>query len=171
MQFSFFILDIFCLFTSLTARKIKFFYKMEKKKKKKTQLEAGDTIILHKYNKIHDHMLYCSWDMAHDGCNCYFSFWAIFCPFTPLTAQKTKIFKKKWQKPLEISFYTCAPKYMIRWCRVLEIWCSTDGQTDRWMDRWKKWNIEVGARPKKVKFKGSSFPKLLLDHFCSKICC
>ena len=21
--------------------------------------------------------------MAHDGCNCYFSFWNIFCPFTP----------------------------------------------------------------------------------------
>ena len=68
-----------------------FLKNVKKKKKKKTQLEAGDTIILHKYNKIHDHMLYCSWDMAHDGCNCYFSFWAIFCPFTPLTAQKTKI--------------------------------------------------------------------------------
>ena len=45
---------IFCLFTSLTARKIKFFYKMKKKPKK----PAGDTIILHKYNKIHDHMPY-----------------------------------------------------------------------------------------------------------------
>ena len=39
----------------------------------------------------HDHMLYCSWDMAHDRCNFHFSFWAIFCPFTPLTAQKIKI--------------------------------------------------------------------------------
>ena len=35
--------------------------------------------------------------MARDGCNCYFSFWVIFCPFTPLTAQKMKI-KKKWKK-------------------------------------------------------------------------
>ena len=25
---------------------------------------------------------------ACDRCNCYFSFWAIFCPFSPLTAQK-----------------------------------------------------------------------------------
>ena len=29
--------------------------------------------------------------MARNRCNCYFSFWAIFCPFTPLTAQKQKI--------------------------------------------------------------------------------
>ena len=57
------------------------------KKMKKT---SGD-IILHKYTK--NHMLYCSWDMVCDGCNCYFSFWAIFCPFTPLTAQKMKILK------------------------------------------------------------------------------
>ena len=26
--------------------------------------------------------------MACNGCNCYFSFWAIFYPFNPLTAQK-----------------------------------------------------------------------------------
>ena len=30
----------------------------------------------------------------HDGCN-YFSFWAIFFPFTALTAQEIKIKKKK----------------------------------------------------------------------------
>ena len=28
--------------------------------------------------------------MMRDGCNCYFSFWAIFCPFTHLTVQKMK---------------------------------------------------------------------------------
>ena len=38
-------------------------------------------------------MTYCSWDMARDGYNCYFSFWTVFCPFTPLTAQKMKISK------------------------------------------------------------------------------
>ena len=52
----------------------------EKNKKK-----AWRYIILHKCNKNHDHMLYCSWDMALDGCNCYFSYWAIFCHFTSLT--------------------------------------------------------------------------------------
>ena len=32
--------------------------------------------------KNDDHMLYCSWDMAHDRCNFYFSFWTFFSPFT-----------------------------------------------------------------------------------------
>ena len=36
--------------------------------------------------------------MVRGRCNnCYFSFWAIFCPFTPLTAQKIKI-SKKWKR-------------------------------------------------------------------------
>ena len=32
---------------------------------------------------------------------------------------------------------------MIRWCLVPEIWCTTDGRTDRRMDQWKMWHIEV----------------------------
>ena len=71
-------------------------------------------------------MLYYSWDMARDTCNCYFSFWTIFCPFTPLTVQKMKI-SKKWKKNLEIlSFYTSVPKIMIICYTVPEIWCMTD---------------------------------------------
>ena len=77
---------IFCPFTPLTAWKTK----IKKKKKKKS---PGDIIILHKCTKNHDYMLYHSWDMVHDGCHCYFSFWAIFCHFTPLTARKIKISK------------------------------------------------------------------------------
>ena len=70
--------------------------------------------------------IYYSWDMACDRCNCYFSFWAIFCPFTPLTAQKIKILKK-WKKHLEISsFYTSVPKIMIICYTVPEIWHVTD---------------------------------------------
>ena len=42
---------VFCPFTSLTTRKIKI-----KKKRKKA---PGDIIILHKFTKNHDHMLYC----------------------------------------------------------------------------------------------------------------
>ena len=67
-------------------------------KKKKT---PGDIIILHKCTKNRDHMLYCSWDMVRDRCNLYFSFWAIFCPFTSLTAWKMKL-SKKWKKLLKI---------------------------------------------------------------------
>ena len=56
----------------------------------KLKKTPGD-IILHKCNKNHDHVLYCSLDMAHNRFNCYFSFWAIFYPFTSLTTQKIKI--------------------------------------------------------------------------------
>ena len=84
----------------------------------------GNIIILHKYTKNHDHMLYCSWDMAHDACN-YFSFWAIFCPFTPVTAKKMKI-SKTWKKFLKISFYISMPKIMIICYTVPEIWRMTD---------------------------------------------
>ena len=60
-------------------------------------------------------MLHCSWDMVRDRCNCYFTFWAVFCPFTRLTARKRKILKK-WKKHLE----------MISWYTIPEIWCITD---------------------------------------------
>ena len=93
-----------------------------------------DVIILHKCTKNHDHMLYCSLDILRDKCNCYFSFWAIFSLFTPLTAQKLKNLKQM-KKSLEISsFYICVPIIMIRWCTVPEIWCATDGQADRQND-------------------------------------
>ena len=100
--------------------------------------------------------MYGSWDMVRDRCNCYFSFWAFFCPFTSLTPQKIKILKK-WKKLLETSsFYICVPKIMIRWCTVPEICCArwTDGGTNRWTDRrTEKVNIEVGAPLKKRVFK------------------
>ena len=54
---------IFWPFTPLTARKMKI------SKMKKT---PGDIIIVHKCTKNHDHPLYCSTDMAREGCNCYF---------------------------------------------------------------------------------------------------
>ena len=95
----------FCPFTPLATQKIKIL-------KKKNHLK-----ILSFYTsgtKNHDYMLYCSWDMAHDRSIFLFSFSAIFCPSTPLTAQTMKISKKKKKKGLEItSFYTRVPKIMI----------------------------------------------------------
>ena len=41
-------------------------WNMKKSKKWKNCLEIWDIIILHKCTKNHDHMLYCSWDMARD---------------------------------------------------------------------------------------------------------
>ena len=61
---------------------------------KKLKKTLRDIIILHKCNKNHDYMLYCSWDVERDRCTCYFSFWANFILLTPLTAQKIKILKK-----------------------------------------------------------------------------
>ena len=50
---------------------------------KKWKKASGDIIILHKWTKNHDHMLYCFWDIVRNGCNCYFSFWAIFALLPP----------------------------------------------------------------------------------------
>ena len=94
-----------------------------KKKKRKRKKPTCRYFHLHKHTKNHDHILYCSWDMAHDGCN-YFSYWAIFCPFSPLTAQEIKIKKNNEKKHLEIlsfyteilPFYTIVPKIMIIYC-------------------------------------------------------
>ena len=60
----------------------------------KIEKTPTDIIILHKCTKNYDHVVYFSRDMACDRCNCYVSLWAIFCPFTPLTAQKMKIPQK-----------------------------------------------------------------------------
>ena len=88
---------IFCRLTPLTARKMKI------KKKKKM---PGDILILHKCNRNHDHMLYCSLDMAHNRYNCYFSFWAIFLHFylpkIPKNQNLEKVRKKK-KNPRDIN--------------------------------------------------------------------
>ena len=120
-----------CPLTPLATQKIKTFKKWKK--------PSRDSIFFKQvYQK--------SWSYATlflrlgDGCNFYFSFWSIFCPFTHLTAQKIKILKK-WNKQLRISsIYTCVPKIMIRWCMVPEIWCVTDGRADGRMYGRKKWH-------------------------------
>ena len=93
--------------------------RLKNKNEKKMEKNPWRLIILHKCTKNHDYMLYCSWDMACDRCNCCVSFWAISCPFTPLTAQK--MFQKKQKKLLEkSSFYTLIPKNDYR------LYCSWD---------------------------------------------
>ena len=61
-----------------------------------------------------DYTLYCSWDMVCDGCNCCFSFWAIFCPFTLLTARKRK-FQKKEKKPNARIYHHFTQVYQKSW--------------------------------------------------------
>ena len=117
----FFILGYFSSFTPLTAKKIKISNKQKKKTQKKKT--PGDIIILHKAAKNHDLMLYCSWDMAHNRCNCYLWFWAIFALLSPNSLKNENL--KKIKKRLKISlFYTFVPKIICY--TVPEIWCMTD---------------------------------------------
>ena len=68
----------FCPFTSPPS-----FKQPQKKHLKKMKKTPGGIIILHNCTKNHDHMLYCSWDMVRDECNCYFSFWPMLFLLTP----------------------------------------------------------------------------------------
>ena len=104
---------IFCPFTALTARKIKVWIK----KKKDPEVSPIHTsvpkimiicyIVPEIYGAWWMELLFLIFGyllpiwppnspkkyMVCDWCNCYFSFWAIFCPFTALTDQKIKISK------------------------------------------------------------------------------
>ena len=83
----------------LMTLKIKVLKKMKK---------VHTDFILHMYNINDNNMMYGSWDTKSNRQN-FLSLWAIFCPLTPLTAQKIK-FLKKWKNHLEkLSFYTCVP--------------------------------------------------------------
>ena len=85
----------------------------------------GDIIISQLCTTNDDHMIYVSWDMELDRQN-FFSFWTMFCSFTPLTNQKIKIFKY-WEKHLEISsFYTSVPNIMTICYTVSKIWRVTN---------------------------------------------
>ena len=119
---------IFCHFTPQQPQKSKL-------KKKKMKKRPGYIIILHECTKNHDHMLYCSWDMAHGRCNCYFSFWA--------NSRKNQNFEKIYKIPGDvIILHMCTKNY------DQMIYGSRDRQTDGWTVRQKKWHIEVGAPPK-----------------------
>ena len=89
-------------------------------------------------------------------CNCYFSFWAIFCLFS-LVSRKSQNLKKKKKKPGDIIILQMCTKILwwdiqfLRYgVRRMDGW--TDGRTDGWTDRRtdgrKKWYIEVGVPPK-----------------------
>ena len=83
-------LIIFCHFNPPTTRKIRIL-----KKWKKT---PEDIIILQICTINEDYMIYGSWDMKRNWHN-FFSFWAVFCPFNPLTTQGEKFFSKMKKIP------------------------------------------------------------------------
>ena len=70
----------------------------------------GDIMILYKCTNNYDQMVYCSRDMVHDKCNCYFSFWAIFYPLLPPNKPKNKYFET--MKPCDIIIlHMCTKNY------------------------------------------------------------
>ena len=77
-------------------------------------------IILHKSAKNYD-MLHCSWNIAYVGCNCYFSFWTIFSPFTPSNSPKnenvTKMIKNNWRCQHLLQVYQKLWSYAILFLR------------------------------------------------------
>ena len=92
------------------------------------------------------------------------SFSAFFCTFTPLTTQKTKIFKK-WKKHLEILlFYTSVPKIMIMCYTVPEVWHVTDvififqfGLFFALLTPLKPWKIKIKKKKKKLPWRHHHF--------------
>ena len=126
-------------------------------------------------------------DMVRDGCNCYFSFWAILFLFTPLTAQKNEKFKKMKNmsgdiiivptltaQKIRISknekrpwrYYHFTHMYQKLWLNMYGSWyIMRDGQ----MDGRKKWLREVGAPPKKRQSK-LNFPKTNISYPLIQTC-
>ena len=88
-------------------------------------LVPGDIIIVtDKCNKYDNHMIYGFWGMKHNR-QVFLSFWANFCPFTPLATQKNQNFEKKpiWRYH---HFTQVEPKIMIICYTVPEIWHMTE---------------------------------------------
>ena len=141
--------QIFCYFgpffallpPPLKTKKIKILNKWKK------HLETY-IIILHKCTNNYDHMLCCSWDMACVRCNCYFSFWGIFCPFTPLTAQKIKIKKKKKKEKNSWRYHHFTYVYQKLWSDGVQFLRYGVQWTDRR-------HIQVGVPLKKLNFLGT----------------
>ena len=113
-------------------------------KMKKT---PGD-IILHTSIKNHDHMLYYSWDMAHDWCNLYFLFWVIFCHFTPKEPKKTKF--KKMKKKNTWRYYHFTNVYQKLWSHDVRFLRYGVGWMNGPTDRQKNWHVEMGRRTEKL---------------------
>ena len=97
----------------------------------------GDTILT-KCTKNYDHVLYYFWNMVHDKCNFYFSFWAIFCLFNCLKTQKIKILKI-WKKARKI----LKPNYTKMYDHIM---CSSwDKVCNGYQDGWTDERMEQGT--------------------------
>ena len=111
----------------------------------KMKKRHGDIIILHKYTKSHDHMVHCSWDMACDRCNFYFSFcFGLFfavLPPPPLTCSKNEN-SKKMKRKSSWRYHHFTPVYKNYDWMMHGSW---DMVCNRQTDEWQKWHTDVCA--------------------------
>ena len=93
---------------------------------KKMKKASGDVINFHLCTLNDNHITYWSWDIEHDIQNFQFDILGHFLPFYPTKPKKSKFLKNE-KECLEISSsYTSAPKIMIIYYTIPEIWCMTD---------------------------------------------
>ena len=106
----------------------------------------GDIVILHMCTKNYNQMVYSSWDIVRDRCNCYFSFWVI-SPFYPPKSQKNSKFSKNEKNSCRYHHFTYVHQKL--WSNHLRFLRYPVQQTDRWTDRksdTKRWVPHVKIR-------------------------
>ena len=110
------LLEISSFYTCVPKITIKFWKKKWKK--------CLDILSFYTYMCIinEDHMIYGSWNIRCDRQK-FLSFWAIFCPFSPLTTWKIKILTLKKTPGDIIILQTWMT---VIWCMVPQIWSATD---------------------------------------------
>ena len=85
--------------------------------------------------------------MSSEGCYAVPEIWHMTDVIVSFHSKKSKLKKKTWKKtPGDIILHRCTKNYDQWFLRHGERW--TDRETDRQMDRWKKWHTQVGAPPK-----------------------
>ena len=132
----FVIMDHFLPFDSPNNQENENFEKIKK--------NPGDIIILKLCTTNDDHIMYGLWDIKRTK-QIFLSFWAIFCPFTPLTTQKIKL--KKMKKNFR-RYHHFKLGYHKLWLDDVRFLRYGAQQMDGWTDERKKWHIEVDAPPK-----------------------
>ena len=95
-----------------------------------------------------DLMLYCSRDATHGRCNCYFSSFAIFCPFTPHNSPENQNFKKPTKQKNNTWKYHFTHVYQKLWLHDVRFLRNGARRTDGR----KKWHIKVGVPSRKNQY-------------------
>ena len=83
-------------------------------------LFIGESLELGQWYFLKLLLVWSSWDIRHHKQN-VLSFWAIFCPFTPLKIKKKSKFWRNIKKCWRYHHFACVPKTTIIWSTVPDI--------------------------------------------------